>query len=108
MISLWIGWIFLWNPIQWVHAQSGLSPASLSLLKNTRSQITLPKYSPDERSEILNQSKLLFTMYTNRALKMQQYGEEIDPIPRLEALDSQLQNVSDHDFHMTMFSIYSE
>ena len=47
-------------------------------------------------------------MYTNRALKMQQYGEEIDPIPRLEALDSQLQNVSDHDFHMTMFSIYSE
>ena len=85
-----------------------IDPSSLSILKETRSQIQFPKYNLEQRSQIIQQSHLLFTMYANRDLKVKLYGTQIDPIPRLNELSQKVARMSDYEFHMSMFRIYSD
>jgi hypothetical protein len=90
------------------HAQDGIDPSTLSLLRNVRDQIKFPKYTSDEKRLVVEQAQKLMTMYTGRDLKMERYGRQVDPMPRLNATYHQVDMMQDEDFHMNMFSVFSE
>lgn len=88
--------------------QSGGIPLDdLALLRYTRRDIQFPIYTPEDRSEIVQQAQLLFSMYVNRDVKMAAYGPQVDPVPRLEALAAKAPTMKDVAFHMEMSSIFS-
>jgi hypothetical protein len=91
-----------------VQAQDGMDPSTLSLLRSVRDQIQFPAYTLDEKRLVVEQAQKLMTMYTNRELKMERYGDQVDPIRRLNETYHKAEMMKDEDFHLEMFSIFSE
>ena len=91
-----------------VQAQDGIDPSTLSLLRSVRDQIQFSVYTLDEKRLVVEQAQKLMTMYTNRELKMERYGDQVDPIRRLNETYHKAEIMKDEDFHLEMFSIFSE
>ncbi len=53
-------------------------------LENMRDQIVLPKYTVKEKVTMAKQIETLFDVYVNRESKIENYGLEADPIPRIK------------------------
>ena len=106
----WLAWLITGLQVLLIQAiiNDEIDPSSLSLLRNVRDQIKFPEYSTEERQDVVQQAQKLMTMYTNRELKMERYGEQVDPIPRLNSTYNRARNLTDEDFHMEMFSTFSE
>ena len=109
---LWSLWKFLLIALvlrtSVVRGQTGGIPLDdLTLLRYTRKDIQFPVYSPEDRSEIVQQAQLLFSMYVHRDVKMAAYGQQVDPVPRLEDLAAKAPAMKDTAFHMEMSSIFS-
>ncbi|KAJ3086801.1 hypothetical protein HK102_012434 [Quaeritorhiza haematococci] len=72
-----------------------------------KAEVGFMEYTPEERVAIARQAQSLFDIFVNRDNKMALYGYEVDPIPTVSDVVSRAATMSDHDFHMTMHSIFT-
>lgn len=86
---------------------SALTFAGYSTLAETRSKITFPKYTAENKKIVFNQAKIALTeIFVHRDIKIKDFGAGVDPLPRLNALEKKLATISDAEFHKTMTDIF--
>ncbi|KAJ3078269.1 hypothetical protein HK102_004610, partial [Quaeritorhiza haematococci] len=78
---------------------------------DVKAQIRFPAYTPEERKLVAQQAASLMQVYVNRDIKLQAYGDSIDPIPRTSQVLSDLSSPSpsikdDKTLHQTLSTIF--
>ena len=77
------------------------------LLKDVRSEVTIPAYTKAQKQLVLDQAYLIMNeTFVHRDLKLQNFGAHIDPLPLLKNLETRLETISDKDFHSEMAEIF--
>jgi C-terminal processing protease CtpA/Prc len=77
------------------------------LLKDIRSEITLPVYTSAERKTVVNQAYMVMNeIFVHRDLKFANFGSQIDPLPMLKDLETRVETISDRAFHSEMAEIF--
>ena len=77
------------------------------LLKDIRSEVTLPAYTSAERKIMLNQAFMVMNeIFVHRDLKIANFGIEVDPLPLLKDLETRVETISDRSFHSEMADIF--
>ena len=83
--------------------------AKYDLLKNVRKQgeQVIPMTLKQKR-QVLKGMNSMFDVYVNREVKIEAFQSEvpnIDPVPRLKALEANIANVTDLEFHLELLDI---
>lgn len=79
-----------------------------SLLEDSRNKIISPEMSDNERKILITQSKMVLSeLYVNRLKKIKTYGQQIDPIAKLDRFEKEHINSSSEVFHQELANIYS-
>lgn len=79
------------------------------LLKDGRSEITLPTYTVDEKKLVLEQAYMVMNeIFVHRDLKISNFGTGIDPLPLMKDLEGKLDSISDKDFHNELTKIFTK
>ena len=74
---------------------------------SVKPQIRFPRYTPAERLQVVDQAEMLLKIYVNRESKMRHYGPSVDPLPKMVEMRRIMNNLTDHDFHVRMSSIFT-
>jgi Peptidase family S41 len=88
-----------------------LASAAINLdirpLLQSREALTPTAYSPAER-ELMAKQALMFikNLYVHRQLKIADFGQQVDPVPRLEDMVRRASSMNDIDFHVAMQKIF--
>lgn len=60
---------------------------SISPLAEARTKLTVPNYTSEERQTLVDQAYLFMSkLFVHRNVKIKDFGNAVDPIPKLEAL----------------------
>lgn len=79
------------------------------LLSQRRSEVQLPEYNLDQKKLVIDQVRLaLRDLFVHRELKMQHFGNEIDPLPLLDKLEEKIEELSDAEFHTSIAQIFNK
>ncbi|MBI2519882.1 MAG: hypothetical protein HYV97_05685 [Bdellovibrio sp.] len=80
---------------------------TFKLLSDRRAEIIFPKYSLEEKKLVLDQVQLVLEqMFVHKSLKIQDFGNEADPTPALLKVASEIETLSDSDFHQRIAEIF--
>lgn len=86
---------------------STLTFAGYGTLAKTRSKMRFPRYSSVTKKIVFDQAKLALTeIFVHRDVKIRDFGPEVDPLPKLDALEKKLNTISDNDFHKSLTHIF--
>ena len=74
--------------------------AGYSKLADARSRISFPPYTVEQKKLVLGQAKLILNeMYVHRDLKIQAYGESVNPTPALLEIEKIIPTITASTFH---------
>ena len=77
------------------------------LLQNRRLEMALPDYTLDNKKDVVDQAKLILNeMFVHRAIKLENFGTQIDPLPMLANLEQNMEGLSTAAFHGKMRQIF--
>lgn len=77
------------------------------LLSQRRSEVQLPEYTLEQKKLVIDQVRLaLRDLFVHRELKMQHFGNEVDPLPLLNKLEEKVEQLSDAEFHQSVAQIF--
>ncbi len=78
------------------------------MLKDRRTTLKLPTYDVAQKKLIIEQARLVMgDLYVHRDMKLNSFGKQIDPLPKLDALEKVAEGMSDYDFHDKMIKIFN-
>ncbi|NVJ61895.1 MAG: hypothetical protein HWE27_16005 [Gammaproteobacteria bacterium] len=80
--------------------------AAFQPLSNSRQYIQLPSYSDEQKQLIADQAKKLLSIYVNRENKTLLYGNQLDVVPRINAIQQNAVNLSDEELHNGIQTIF--
>ncbi|OFZ12814.1 MAG: hypothetical protein A2X86_08255 [Bdellovibrionales bacterium GWA2_49_15] len=80
---------------------------TFKLLSDRRAEIILPKYTLEEKKLVLDQVQLVLEqLFVHKSLKIDDFGSEADPTPALLKVASEIETLSDVDFHQRLAEIF--
>lgn len=89
----------------WRHA---CAQTNYSLLAGERPNLVFTPYTLEQKQQVWQQASNVFAIWVNHRFKLNYYDDDrVDPFPRLSALQSQLENMTTADLHLTLASIFN-
>lgn len=80
---------------------------NLKLLKERRAELILPSYSLENKSVVVDQARLILgDVFVHRALKLENFGTQVDALPLLKELESKMKDMDETSFHTRMMEIF--
>lgn len=78
-------------------------------LAEARKRLKLPDYTTSQKKLIVDQASFfLSNLYVHRDLKIADFGEKADPVPRLEALSEKASKLDDETLHAKLAEIFAD
>lgn len=78
-----------------------------STLSARRAEITLPAYTPEEKTLVAEQAKVVLEgLYVNRERKIEFYGIANDPVPAAAQVVAEARGLTDEDLHARLGAIF--
>lgn len=88
-------------------AEPVLAKNVYSLLKDTRSEITVPEYNEYQKQTVLTQARLVLDeIFPHKEIKAKSFGEKTNWTPKLNNIQKKLTNLSDEQFHWEMSKVF--
>jgi len=85
------------------------SAPTVVALQEARPKLKLSEYSLAEKELLLDQATLVLRdLYVNRELKIEAFGEGVDPLPRLQAIRRQVKELSAEQFHLRLSEVFRD
>ncbi|KAJ3074866.1 hypothetical protein HK102_005711 [Quaeritorhiza haematococci] len=69
---------------------------------DVKDDVKFPEYSSEQRVLVAKQAQAVLDVYVNRQSKIANYGQNIDPLPRMSEILSNAATMSTTDFHTTL------
>ncbi len=83
------------------------APPVYRSLKETRSLIQMPEYTLEQKKLVLGQARLVLEqIYVHQRIKTNDYGENANPTPALNQIESHLETLSTMQFHQLLSDIF--
>lgn len=71
-----------------------------ALLSERRASMVLPTYTKEQKLNVLKQTRVVLTqLFVHDLVKLRDFGPGTNPTPALDALENEIETVSDVDFH---------
>jgi|GEM_PF-2418865 len=71
-----------------------------ALLSERRASMVLPSYTKEQKLNVLQQTRVVLTqLFVHDLLKLQDFGPGANPTPALDALEAEIESVTDVEFH---------
>jgi C-terminal processing protease CtpA/Prc len=82
------------------YGQSIIEPIAQRTIEEAREELRLPHYSREERQRVLHAVEMtLGKIFVHRDLKIKEFGESADPMPKLAEIARDIDKLSDEEFH---------
>ncbi len=82
---------------------------NFQLLKDRRATLVLPTYTLQDKKTVVDQARLILNeVFVHRALKLQDFGQEVDPSPMLDQLEAAMDKMDEATFHTQMSRIFQK
>ncbi|MEM9103095.1 MAG: S41 family peptidase [Pseudomonadota bacterium] len=110
MINMLKSWVLVTPFVFTVASQANTATpeeqAQAQLLSSARQFIQFPRYTNEEKQTIANQAQRLLSIYVNRENKKILYGDAVDAIPRINAIQRNAIQLSDADLHTQIQEVF--
>lgn len=85
-----------------------LSAPAIERLSDGYHKVKFPKYTLAQKQFIIDQTILLVgEANVNRRIKMEKFGSQIDPLPRLHKIKANLENLSAKEFNYQIVDVFN-
>lgn len=90
-----------------VFIPSAYADYSYQLLRDTRPNVTLPEYSPEQRALVFEQTNMLLEqIFVHEALKIRHFGQDANFRPLMAALKPRIASMPIADFHVGLAKVF--
>ena len=93
--------------ISLVLSVNAFAKKSITPLAEARTKLVVPNYTSEERQTLVDQAHLFMSkLFVHRQVKVKDFGNEVDPIPKLEALKKEAAQLSNEELHQRLNHIF--
>jgi C-terminal processing protease CtpA/Prc len=93
--------------ISLVFSVNAFAKKSITPLAEARTKLVVPNYTSEERQTLVDQAHLFMSkLFVHRQVKVKDFGNAVDPIPKLEALKKEAAQLSNEELHQRLNRIF--
>jgi C-terminal processing protease CtpA/Prc len=93
--------------ISLVFSVNTFAKKSITPLAEARTKLVVPNYTSEERQTLVDQAHLFMSkLFVHRQVKVKDFGNAVDPIPKLEALKKEAAQLSNEELHQRLNRIF--